>query len=325
MTIRGRFAPTPSGEMHIGNARTALLAWLHMRQAGGEFILRIEDIDTPRCKPAYAALLLEDLRWLGLDWDEGPDIGGPFGPYVQSERLQEYERAIAQLLDQRLLYPCYCSRAELLAVASAPHGLASEGPAYPGTCRKLGAAERERRAASKTPSLRFRMPDRPIRFDDGAAGPMTYPAGAGGDFVVRRADRIISYQLAVVVDDAMMKMTDIVRGADLLDSTPRQLLLYEALNMPAPRFAHVPLLMGPDGKRLAKRHGASSLRALREAGVSPEHVVGAIASISGLHDRPEPIAARELISTFRLERVPAEPVTVTDAWLKALSCGRLGQ
>lgn len=324
VTMRGRFAPTPSGEMHIGNARTALLAWLHARQAGGTFILRIEDIDKPRCKPAYTELLLDDLRWLGIDWDEGPDTGGPHGPYVQSERLADYAHAIRRLLDMGLLYPCYCSRAELLAVASAPHGLDSEGPIYPGTCRSLTAAQREQRAAVKHPSLRFRMPSRPVSFTDEAAGPMTYPAGAGGDFVVQRADGIVSYQLAVVVDDAAMGITDVVRGADLLDSTPRQLLLFDTLGLPAPRYAHVPLLMGPDGKRLAKRHGASSLRALREAGVPAELVVGAIASISGLHDRPEPIAARELVPAFRIANVPKSPVTVTDEWLRALSGGRFG-
>ena len=315
---RGRFAPTPSGEMHIGNARTALLAWLHARQAGGAFILRVEDIDAPRCKPAYAQLLLDDLRWLGLDWDEGPDVGGPRSPYVQSERLADYAQALDRLEAGGLLYPCYCSRAELLAVASAPHGLDAEGPVYPGTCRSLAPEERAARAARKTPALRFRMPDRPFAFEDGAAGTQRFGPGAGGDFVVRRADGIVSYQLAVVVDDAAMGVTDVLRGWDLLDSTPRQLALYDALGLPAPRFAHVPLLMGPDGKRLAKRHGASSLRALRESGVPAERVVGAIASISGLHDRPEPIAARELIRSFRLELVPQAPVVVDERWLRAL-------
>ena len=313
---RGRFAPTPSGEMHIGNARTALLAWLQIRQAGGELVLRMEDIDGPRSRPALAAQLLEDLRWLGLDWDEGPDIGGPYGPYTQSERLPDYRQAIERLTAAGLLYPCYCSRAELMAVASAPHGLDAEGPVYPGTCRRLSEAERAARAARKTPSLRFRMPDRPVRFRDEAAGPCAFAPGAGGDFVIRRADGIVSYQLAVVVDDAAMRITDVLRGYDLLDSTPRQLMLYEALELPAPRFAHVPLLLGPDGKRLAKRHGASSLRSLREAGVKPERVVGALAAISGLHDRVEPIHARELVAGFALDRIPQSPVTIHEAWLR---------
>jgi len=317
--VRGRFAPTPSGEMHIGNARTALLAWLQIRHAGGELVLRMEDIDGPRSRPELAAQILEDLRWLGLDWDEGPDIGGPFGPYTQSERLPAYREAIERLSAAGLLYPCYCSRAELLAVASAPHGLDAEGPAYPGTCRCLTEEERAARAQRKSPSLRFIMPERPVRFDDEAAGACDFAPGSGGDFVIRRADGIISYQLAVVVDDAAMRITDVLRGYDLLDSTPRQLMLYEALELPAPRFAHVPLLLGPDGKRLAKRHGASSLRSLREAGVEPARVVGLLAAFSGLHDRAEPIEARELIAGFSLDRVPKSPVTVHEAWLQELA------
>ena len=318
-TYRGRFAPTPSGEMHIGNARTALIAWLDARSRGGTFVLRMEDIDKPRCKPHFYDLILEDLRWLGIDWDEGPDIGGPHGPYVQTLRLADYEEALGRLESEGLLYPCYCSRAELLAVASAPHGLASEGPAYPGTCRHLTDAERRERERRKSPSLRFRLPDRSVSFEDGAAGPQRFAPGAGGDFVVRRADGIVSYQLAVVVDDAAMGITDVVRGADLLDSTPRQLCLFEALGLKAPRYAHVPLLCGPDGKRLAKRHGALSIRALRERGVRPELVIGAIASVSGLHDRAEPIAAHELIAGFRLEKVPKEPVVVDEAWIAGLA------
>ncbi|OUM96579.1 MAG: tRNA glutamyl-Q synthetase [Thermobacillus sp. ZCTH02-B1] len=318
---RGRFAPTPSGEMHVGNARTALIAWLDARSRGGTFVLRMEDIDGPRCKPHFYDLILEDLRWLGIDWDEGPDVGGPYGPYVQSLRLADYDEALKRLEARGLLYPCYCSRAELLAVASAPHGLASEGPAYPGTCRHLTDEERRERERKKSPSLRFRLPDRAVAFEDGAAGPQRFAPGAGGDFVVRRADGIVSYQLAVVVDDAAMAITDVVRGADLLDSTPRQLFLFEALGLNAPRYAHVPLLCGPDGKRLAKRHGALSIRALRERGVRPEQVVGAIAAVSGLHDRPEPIAARELIAGFRLEKVPKEPVVVDEAWIAGLTGG----
>ncbi|MBD3918350.1 tRNA glutamyl-Q(34) synthetase GluQRS [Paenibacillus sp. PR3] len=316
--IRGRFAPTPSGLMHIGNARTALLSWLQIRSAGGQFILRIEDIDKPRSKPHYAEQALSDLRWLGLDWDEGPDIGGSYSPYVQSEREEQYEAALQLLLEQDKLYPCFCSRADLQAIASAPHGLSSEGPAYPGLCRHLTPSEREERGAAKQPSLRFAMPDHPISYVDEAAGPQTFESGAGGDFVVKRADGIISYQLAVVVDDAAMGITDVLRGYDLLDSTPRQLLLYEALGLTPPRFAHVPLLLGPDGNRLAKRHGAISLASIRESGLPPELIVGALAAWSGLHDRTEPIAAQELISSFSLNKVSTAPVVVDDATFKLL-------
>ncbi|MGK9253941.1 MULTISPECIES: tRNA glutamyl-Q(34) synthetase GluQRS [Paenibacillus] len=316
----GRFAPTPSGLMHLGNARTALLAWLQIRAAGGTFILRMEDIDGPRSRSEYAEAALADLRWLGIDWDEGPDIGGARGPYTQSERLPLYREALDRLAAQGRLYPCFCSRAELAAVASAPHGLSSEGPAYPGTCRHLGETERQERGKAKEPSLRLAVDSaRVVSFDDLAAGHQHTAPGAGGDFVVRRADGIFSYQLAVTVDDALMGVTDVLRGSDLLDSTPRQLLLYEALGFAPPRFAHVPLLMGPDGKRLAKRHGGISLSAIRETGARPEAAVGLLAYWSGLLDRPEAVAARELAPAFRLEHVPAAPVVVREEDLRLIA------
>ncbi|EXX85770.1 glutamyl-Q tRNA(Asp) ligase [Paenibacillus darwinianus] len=316
--IRGRYAPTPSGELHIGNARTALLAWLQVRSTGGTFIMRMEDIDKPRSKPELAREALSDLRWLGIDWDEGPDKGGSFGPYVQSERQPLYEAAIDRLTAKGLLYPCYCSRAELAAVASAPHGLSAEGPAYPGSCRHLNEGERQERAQRKTPALRFAVPDRPIVFHDRTAGPQSFQAGEGGDFVVRRADGIVSYQLAVVVDDAAMEISDVLRGCDLIDSTPRQLLIYEALDKRPPRFAHVPLLLGADGKRLAKRHGAHSIRAMRESGLRPELIVGALAAMSGLLDRIEPITPLELASDFSLTRISDQPTVVDEGWLQRL-------
>lgn len=319
--MTGRFAPTPSGLMHLGNARTALLAWLQIRSRGGSFLLRMEDIDGPRSRAEYAEAALRDLRWLGLDWDEGPDIGGDRGPYTQSERLSCYEEALRRLESRDLLYPCYCSRAELAAVASAPHGLSSEGPAYPGTCRRLSAEERAERARVKQPSLRFAVPeDEIVTFQDGCAGLQTTAPGAGGDFVVRRADGIFSYQLAVTVDDALMGVTDVLRGSDLLDSTPRQLLLFKALGWQPPRYAHVPLLMGPDGKRLAKRHGGISLAAIRESGVTPQQAVGLLANWSGLLDRSEPVKPEELFETFRERGLPREPVVVREEEL-AVSLG----
>ncbi|WP_307205115.1 tRNA glutamyl-Q(34) synthetase GluQRS [Paenibacillus harenae] len=316
--MRGRFAPTPSGLMHIGNARTALLAWLQIRSAGGAFIMRMEDVDTARSRKELAKLALEDLRWLGLDWDEGPDVGGPSRPYTQSERLAMYEAALVKLEQAGRLYPCFCSRAELAAVASAPHGLGSEGPAYPGTCRSLTLEQQAERSLHKLPSVRFAVNARPTGFDDGVAGPQRIAPGAGGDFIVKRADGLFSYQLAVVVDDAAMGITDVLRGADLLDSTPRQLQLYEALELQPPRFAHVPLLFGPDGKRLAKRHGGISLAALRESGTAPEQVVGWLAFASGLIDKHEPIRASELVEHFKLDRIPRIGMTVTDDMLKRL-------
>jgi len=313
--VRGRLAPTPSGRMHLGNARTALLAWLQVRKANGSLVLRIEDIDRARSRREYEGQIMEDLRWLGLDWDEGPDLGGSFGPYRQSERLELYESALDKLMRNGRLYPCFCSRAQLQAIASAPHGLSSEGPAYPGLCRALSEAERAERARSKRPSLRFVMPERDFRFADLAAGPQTIAAPAGGDFIVRRADGMIAYQLAVVVDDAAMGITHVLRGADLLDSTPRQLALYEALGLKAPEFAHVPLMLGPDGARLAKRHGTVSVAELRERGIAPEKLVGYLAYVSGLIDRNEPIRPEELIAGFDLAKIPRQPVTVNGSEL----------
>lgn len=299
MTRRGRFAPTPSGLLHIGNAFTAVASWLQMRQAGGEFLLRIEDIDTARSRAELAERQVEDLRWLGIDWDEGPDVGGPSAPYVQSSRLPMYEEALERLQAAGLLYPCYCSRSELARIASAPHGLSSEGGAYPGICRDLSEEQRQAKATRKEPALRFRMAGEPVTFRDGWAGETTFAGETVGDFVVKRADGLISYQLAVTVDDAAMGITDVLRGADLLDSTPRQLALYEALGLTAPSFAHGPIVVAADGERLSKRDRSITLASLREAGVSPEGLIGVLACAAGWIDRPEPIAARELIPLFR--------------------------
>lgn len=298
MTRRGRFAPTPSGLLHIGNAFTALAAWLQIRQAGGEFVLRIEDIDKARSRRAYAEQQQQDLLWLGIDWDEGPLVGGPCAPYEQSRRERLYEEALDRLQQAGRLYPCFCSRSELAQIGSAPHGLASEGAGYPGTCRTLSAEERLAQAAKKAPALRFTMPPHALPFHDALAGPQACPGEAPGDFVVKRADGMFSYQLAVTVDDAAMGITDVLRGADLLDSTPRQLALYEALGLKAPDFAHVPLLVDASGRRLAKRDDALTLAALREAGTAPERLLGALAHLAGWIDRPEPVTARELIPAF---------------------------
>lgn len=316
---RGRFAPTPSGQLHIGNVRTALLAWLQMRSVGGEFVLRIEDIDKPRSRSEWVNQIVTDLRWLGIDWDEGPDIGGSYAPYCQQEREELYQEALDRLAADGWIYPCYCSRADLAALASAPHGLASEGPAYPSLCRKLTGEERKTKEAAKAPSYRFAMPDRPITFTDGLAGFQSFASGAGGDFIVKRADGIWGYQLAVVVDDAAMRISDVLRGSDLLDSTPRQLLLYEALGIAAPSFAHVPLLYGADGSRLSKRHGAVTIAAIRAAGVTAERVIGHLAYTSGLIDRPEAVKPAELINGFTVNKLPHEPVLISDDVLQALS------
>jgi glutamyl-tRNA synthetase len=305
MPYRGRFAPSPTGPLHLGNARTALVAWLAARAARGALVMRVEDLDGPRVRSGLEARILEELAWLGLDWDEGPDAGGAFGPYRQSERLPRYAAALSRLREAGLAYPCFCSRAEIAASSQAPHGPSDDGPRYPGTCRDLSDPGREERARRRRPAWRFRTPPGPVAFQDLVHGPQAVDvAVAVGDFVVARADGIPAYQLAVVVDDAAMEVTDVVRGDDLLPSTARQILLYRALGLAAPRFAHVPLVVGPDGERLAKRHGAASLGELRAGGADPRAVVGLLAALSGLAPERARVAPRDLVAGFSLDLVP---------------------
>jgi glutamyl-tRNA synthetase len=317
--MRGRFAPSPTGPLHLGNARTALLSWLAARAARGVYAMRVEDLDGPRVRPGLEARILEELRWLGLDWDEGPDVGGPLGPYRQSERLPRYAEALERLRAEGLVYPCFCSRAEIAAASQAPHGPSDEGPRYPGTCAALSAGEIARRAATRGPAWRLRVAPGEVRFDDGVHGSVAFDVSRDvGDFVVARADGIPAYQLAVVVDDAAMAVTDVVRGDDLLSSTARQLLVYRALALPAPRFAHVPLVVGEDGARLAKRHGALSLGELRERGADPRAIVALLAELSGLGGGPR-AEPRELVSGFRLDGLPRAPATLRAARVDALA------
>ncbi len=272
--------------------------------------MRVEDLDGPRVRPGLEALILEELRWLGLDWEEGPDLGGPHGPYRQSERGEGYAAALGRLRGEGLAYPCFCSRAEIAQAVQAPHA-SDEGPRYPGTCRGLSPGERAARAARRPPAWRFRVPEGPVAFPDAFHGACAFDVAATvGDFVVARADGVPSYQLAVVVDDAAMEVTDVLRGDDLLPSTSRQLLLYRALGLPVPRFAHVPLVVGPDGERLAKRHGSLSVGELRERGGDPAAVVGMLASASGLLPPGAHAMPADLVPGFRLDRVAPEPARI---------------
>jgi glutamyl-tRNA synthetase len=298
---RGRFAPSPTGALHLGLARTALLGFLHARSQGGAFVLRIEDIDTPRVVQGAVDALRRDLAWLGITWDEGPDQGGPFAPYVQSERSALYESALDALRDEGLAYPCSCSRKEI-SLASAPHGAGELGPVYPGTCR-AGPARPDQPL-----SLRMRVEGPLPSFYDGLLGEVA--PEAQGDFVLRRADGLFSYQLAVVVDDIAMKMSHVLRGDDLKSSTAWQIALYRALGSPPPVFIHVPLVVAADGTRLAKRHGAASIASLRERGVAAESVVGLLAESAGLVAKGTKLRADELIADFSLTRVPRERVVV---------------
>jgi glutamyl-tRNA synthetase len=299
MSYRGRFAPSPTGAAHLGTARTALLAWLRARQAGGQFVMRIEDLDGPRVVPGASEAMLEDLRWLGLDWDEGPDVGGPLGPYVQSARFDRYAEALERLRASGRVYPCTCSRKEIAQIASAPGGPAQdpgEELMYPGTCRD-GPTHPDRE-----PSWRFRMDGHPT-FTDAVYGEVH--ESAQGDFVVARADGVFAYQLAVVVDDRDMAMTEVVRGHDLLSSTSRQLALFGALGATPPSYLHVPLVLDASGERLGKRHASLSIAALREAGQTPTALIGRMARSLG-HD-VDAISARELLSIFELQRVGTAP------------------
>ena len=289
----GRFAPSPTGPLHLGNLRTALLAWLFARSAEARFLVRVEDLDRSRVRPGLEEAQLADLAALGLDWD---------GPIVrQSERMKLYEESIERLNADGLLYPCYCTRAEIRAAASAPHGI-SASDRYPGTCRELTDAQRaEREAAGRPPALRVRSEDARIAFEDRLLGRFEEDVD---DFVVRRNDGTPSYQLAVVVDDARQKIGEVVRGADLADSTPRQILLARLLGLPESRYAHVPLVLGPDGQRLAKRHGAVALSTRYEG---PEEVRAWMARTLGLAEAGEMPSPGDLIARFEPERLPREP------------------
>ncbi len=307
--IRGRYAPSPTGALHIGNLRTALLAWLFARTQHGQFVLRIEDLDRPRARPGTTQQMLDDLRWLDLDWDEGPDCGGPYAPYTQSERLDIYQHYLRQLQAVDLIYPCYCSRAEVANAASAPQQGAEDGLRYPGTCSHLTGAQRKAHEANgRRPSLRFRVYDeRVVTFTDGVMGPITqHVQQAVGDFIVWRSDGIFAYQFAVVVDDALMHINQVVRGNDLLGSTARQILLYEALGFPTPAFAHVPLLVDEQGKRLAKRNQSMGLDPLRARGMRPEQVVGELAASCGLIKRGEQVSSKELVERYVDSALPLQ-------------------
>jgi glutamyl-tRNA synthetase len=297
--IRGRYAPSPTGDLHLGNLRTALLAWLFARCAGGQFVLRVEDLDRPRVRPGATERMLSDLRWLGIDWDEGPDVGGAYAPYTQSERQAIYTEYLQRLQDTGLIYPCYCSRAEIARAASAPHE--DEGPRYPGTCRSLSEAQRrQHEAGGRRPSLRFRVDDEQVvMFNDLLLGQQQqHVQNVIGDFIVRRTDGIYAYQFAVVVDDGLMRINQVVRGADLLASTARQILLYKALRFAVPTFAHVPLALDSEGKRLSKRTQSEGLEPLRAAGVTPGQVVGQLAAGCGLVEEGTEMSAVELAQQY---------------------------
>ncbi len=301
----GRFAPTPSGRMHLGNVFAFLVAWLSAKSRGGSIVLRMEDLDTQRTSGEFAELLRQDLRWLGLQWD--------MEQTPQSQRSPLYDRYFEKLRAENLLYPCYCTRSQLHSV-NAPH-LSDGTYVYPGTCRHLTAAERA--AFSRLPAWRVEVPDRFWQFEDLLQGPYAQNLATDcGDFVVRRADGCYVYQLAVTVDDAEAGVTEVVRGVDLLSSAPRQMYLQELFGFSQPEYGHVPLLLAPDGRRLSKRDRDLDLDALRNH-LTAEELIGSLAHTAGLLERYEPISARELATLFSWEKLKKEVI-----YLNAEEIGR---
>ena len=305
MTPRLRFAPSPTGYLHVGGARTALFNWLYARRHGGVFILRIEDTDAERSSSDMVTAIFDSLRWLGLEWDEGPGVSGPYGPYFQAERVSWHREAAERLLRAGAAYPCYCSPQELQekrAVAEAAGGAFL----YDRTCRDLSAADRAaREAAGRSPAIRVRVPDGETTFDDLVHGAIRVAHATIDDFVIVRSDGSPTYQLSVVADDIDMRITHVVRGDDHISNTPKQVLLYRALGAAVPQFAHVPLILGPDKKRLSKRHGATSVGEYEQRGYLPEAMVNFLALLGwspGSGDR-EVFSRDELVERFTLEGI----------------------
>lgn len=306
--MKGRFAPSPSGRMHLGNVYSAVLSWLSARKQGGSWLLRIEDLDRQRCRQQFAEQIEDDLQWLGLEWDEGGSRGGQAGPYYQSQRSEIYQHAMESLSAQNLIYPCYCSRADIMA-SSAPHQ--SDGMViYNGRCRNLTVEQRRTLGMRRKPAWRIIVPNTESLFSDMHYGPQQLNLATDcGDFIVQRSDGNFAYQLAVVADDALMGVTEVVRGCDLLQSTHQQLYLYNKLGYSAPQFAHLPLLMSVEGCRLAKRDTAAGMDALRAAH-TPEQLLGIVGYLARIINKPCAISLSELISEFSWSKIPLANQTV---------------
>jgi len=322
--VRVRFAPSPTGLLHIGNARTALYNKLFALKHTGAFILRIEDTDVARLDPVAEAAIMEDLRWLGMAWDEGPDAGGEHGPYRQSERTEIYQEYAQRLLQAERAYRCYCTPEELAQVRE--HLLTKgERPRYLGTCRELSPQQaREREQEGRKPSLRFVVPEGATVVRDIIHGKKVFANNLLEDFVIVRSDGRPAYNFAAVVDDALMAITHVIRGEDHLPNTPRQILLYEALGFTPPRFAHHPLMVAPEGERLSKRYGATSVRAYREEGFLPLAVANYLALLGGgISGGDEIIAWEEMIERFSLEGIAKSPATFDLGKLRWVNKGHL--
>ncbi|HOW76718.1 MAG TPA: glutamate--tRNA ligase [Candidatus Competibacteraceae bacterium] len=315
-TMKTRFAPSPTGYLHLGNVRTALFNALLARHGNGRFVLRIEDTDQERSRPEYVAALLEDLRWLGLDWQEGPEIGGPCAPYAQSERAAIYAEYYQRLEAAEQVYPCFCTPAEL-ALSRKAQRAAGRPPRYAGTCARLSAAERQARLErGLQPTLRFRTPPgKPVEFTDLVRGPQRFASDDIGDFIIRRADGTPQFFFANAVDDALMGMTQVLRGEDHLTNTPRQLLLLDALELPAPEYGHLALIVGADGGPLSKREGDLSLRELRAAGYLPEALLNYLARLGHHYAQDGWMELAELAAGFATEHLGRAPARYDEAQL----------
>ncbi|MFM7719113.1 MAG: glutamate--tRNA ligase [Actinomycetota bacterium] len=308
MTVRTRLAPAPSGAIHVGNARTGLFSWAYARHHGGSFVLRVEDTDTSRVSEEAYHGLVESLRWLGMDWDEGPDVGGPHAPYRQSQRLDVYRGVTERLLDQGNAYRCYCTAEELEERRTAALA-AGQPPGYDGRCRDLGPAARAaHEAAGRPAAIRFAMPDEESVVTDLVKGEVRWAPGALGDFVINSSDGSPTFLLAVAVDDLLMEITHVVRGDDLLASAPRNAALIGALGGTPPTYAHVPQVNGTDGKPLSKRHGSTSLEAFREQGFLPEALMNYLVLLGWSKDAETTFLSRdEFVEAFDLDRVSSNP------------------
>ena len=306
--VKGRFAPTPSGSMHIGNAFCYLLAWLSVRVQGGGVVLRFEDADVLRMRPDAVEETLSELTWLGLSWDEGPAPGERNGMYFQSCRTEIYDAWFEHLRALGEVYPCFCSRQDL-RLAAAPHA-EDRAPIYPGTCRGLAAAEAAALSRRRPPAWRLHVRDRELCFFDGLRGEQRVSLARDcGDFPIRRADGVYCYQFITALDDALMGVSEVVRSADLLSSTPWQIEVQQRLGLDVPAFFHIPMLLDEEGRRMAKRDFSLSVRELR-ARYSPAQVVGRLAFLAGLIDRPEDAMPAELLPLFSWDRLPTDDITL---------------
>ena len=305
---KGRFAPTPSGNMHIGNALCYLLAWLSARSAGGGIVLRFEDADTARMRPGAVEQTFSDLLWLGLDWDEGPAPDERGGPYFQSCRTAVYEAYFEALKARGKVYPCFCSRQDV-RLAAAPHA-EDTAAVYPGTCRDLGPEQIAVLSQKRSPAWRLRLEDGTVRFADRFCGEKSVAVlRECGDFPIRRADGVFCYQFTTALDDALMGVTEVLRSRDLLASTPWQICVQKAFSLPSPAWIHIPMLLDEEGKRMAKRDFSLSLREIRRH-YSPEETIGRLAFLAGLLDRPDACTAAELLPLFSLDRLPENDIVM---------------